>query len=450
MNPISKDLLDLIKLNPKDFKQDTLSLCKEMVKNDCQFGDEIVPHFLRPIFLHSSQASELSVILKKLMVILEKTALLYFKYPDLNSHFCINGLSKELVAIDHGYKRNVVIARPDSFYVDSVPRFVEFNCDSPAGPGYCDVEEQLFLKTKTLKSLERKYHFIKKNRCEHLLQSLIDTYQEFSGSNKQPTIAIVDWKEVKTINEFRIIQSHFIKRGFETIIADPRELKLKSGKLEAKGIPIDLIYKRVIFRELVKKHDDVKDFISACKKGVICVANPLRARIASHKAFLAIMTDLKNFGSNFTDEENALIEKHFPWTRCVNDTESDYKGNSIQLKKFIIENQSNLVLKQSDSYGGKDVIVGDACNKDDWQNLLSRILSEHENWVVQEKIVITNAQVPYFKDDKVLFKTKKYNFNPFVFSGNYSGSMARLSDQAVINVTAGGGMVPVIEYEDKK
>ncbi len=42
---------------------------------------------------------------------------------------------------------------------------------------------------------------------------------------------------------------------------------------------------------------------------------------------------------------------------------------------------------------------------------------------------------------------EKFNVNPFVFAHKYAGSVARLSDQSVINVSAGGGLVPVVNYE---
>jgi len=39
---------------------------------------------------------------------------------------------------------------------------------------------------------------------------------------------------------------------------------------------------------------------------------------------------------------------------------------------------------------------------------------------------------------------KKYNFNMLVFGGKYAGGFVRLSDESVINVATGGGLMPAL------
>jgi len=94
-------------------------------------------------------------------------------------------------------------------------------------------------------------------------QDRLRDYKEFAGSSKAPQIAIVDWKEVRTQNEFQILKKIFEKEGCPTIVADPRELHLVNGRLEAQGVAIDLIYRRVIFKELIERIEEVKDFLEA-------------------------------------------------------------------------------------------------------------------------------------------------------------------------------------------
>jgi hypothetical protein len=47
----------------------------------------------------------------------------------------------------------------------------------------------------------------------------------------------------------------------------------------------------------------------------------------------------------------------------------------------------------------------------------------------------------------LVFEPRKVNLNPYLFGGTYAGSFVRLSKSSIINVTAGGGMVPVFVLE---
>lgn len=438
---------DLIKTHPKEMRDALIFFEKELASRNCKFGDDIIPSFIKPLFIEKQQAQKIDAITKHIISILEKVTQLYFSHPELRELFYLDERGKELVEIDPGYSCNVVISRPDAFLVDGSLRFVEFNCDSPAGAGYTDIEEDVLKESFPLKLLSKDYTFSPHSRIGALLEALLSAYHEFAGSNKKPNIAIVDWKDVRTWNEFIILQSDFKKKGYDTVVADPRELKFNNGKLEHNGFPIDLVYRRVIFRELLENFNDVQDLITAYRKGKICMVNPLRSRLASNKAILSIITNQKEYKDFFSPEENKVIKKHVPWTRRVIDTQIVYEENEVFLRNHIIHHKDHLVIKPSDSYGGKDVTIGHETEQASWDKLVSRIFDNSEDWVVQRYVTINEMPMPVVKNGVFELQTKKFNINPFIFYGKYAGSVTRLSDQSVINVSAGGGLVPVIEYE---
>jgi hypothetical protein len=45
---------------------------------------------------------------------------------------------------------------------------------------------------------------------------------------------------------------------------------------------------------------------------------------------------------------------------------------------------------------------------------------------------------------KLDFAYKKHNFNMLVFGGKYAGGFVRLSDESVVNVATGGGLMPAV------
>jgi len=447
MTDINQFYDEIVLTHPEEMKGAMAFLHEEMDRRNCKFGTEILPTFLRPIFISEVEKKTLNDILGHVINILDKVTRLYFSHPELREFFYIDKKAEEIIRFEHGYPKNVMISRPDAFLFNDHLRFVEFNCDSPAGCGLCDTAEAIFKETFIFEKLSAQFTFPFQRRSKYLLEALLEAYTAFGGKETHPHIAIVDWEGVRTTNEFQILQSFFIEQGYETVIADPRALKLINGRLEYKGFPIDLVYRRVIFKELMQKLDEVGDFIRADREGKICMINPLRSRLASNKATLAIMTNQKEFGHFFTEEENRIIKRHIPWTRRVLDMQTQYEGGLVFLKKHIISHQNHLVLKPADSYGGKDVCIGRETDKAVWENLVGRILQNHEDWVVQRYVDIPEINVPILNGSQnVKMVNKKYNLNPFVFAHRYAGSVARLSDQSVINVSAGGGLVPVINY----
>ncbi len=448
MSEINRDFEALLQSHPQEMNNAVSFLEKQMDVRDCKFGDQIVPTFIKPVFLPQSYFQSLDIVIGHVANILEKTAKLYFTHPELKSAFCLNKKEEEILAIDHGYSKNIVICRPDAFFVKDIMRFVEFNCDSPAGPAYTDITEDIMMESFPLKEISKSYSFNRHNRSDNLLKALLAAYHEFAGKDKNPTIAILDWREVRTQNEFRLLKNHFESKGYKTIIADPRDLKYQNKKLEHNGVPIDLVYRRVIFRELMDKFEESQAFIQAFKDGNVCVVNPFRSRLASSKSILSIITNHKKYKDVYSKEEEQIIHRHIPWTRRVLDKETGYQDSTVFLKKHILSHKEHLVLKPSDSYGGKNVVIGHECPQDEWDTLTKRILENKEDWVVQRHVPISTIDVPVMANDKIELQKKKYNINPFIFGGHYAGSMSRLSNQSVINVSAGGGMVPVIEYKE--
>ncbi|MCK5014657.1 MAG: glutathionylspermidine synthase family protein [Candidatus Omnitrophica bacterium] len=447
MTTINQYYDEIVLSHPDEAREAIAFLSQEMDRRNCKFGTEILPTFLKPVFISQEERKSISEITGHLMSILDKVTRLYFSHPELNEFFYIDKEDEEVIAVDHGYTKNVMISRPDSFLVNGSLRFVEFNCDSPAGCGLCDTTEEILMETAIFKELASRYKFHPQKRSGYLLAAILEAYKEFGGKKEKPNIAIVDWEGVRTTNEFQILQALFKKKGYETIIADPRQLKLVDRRLEHKDFPIDLVYRRVIFKELMAKRDETKDFIRASREGKVCIVNPLRSRLASNKSTLAIMTNQKNFRGLFTEEENLIIKKHIPWTRRVIDMQTYYEGNQVFLKKHIISHKDQLVLKPGDSYGGKNVSIGRETDEATWTNLVGSILSNKEDWVVQRYVDISEMTVPVINGNGIKMAKKKYNINPFVFAHRYAGSVARLSDQSVINVSAGGGLVPVINYD---
>ena len=57
---------------------------------------------------------------------------------------------------------------------------------------------------------------------------------------------------------------------------------------------------------------------------------------------------------------------------------------------------------------------------------------------------------PTVEDGHVRMRLKRFNINPFGIGGRHAGSITRISDQAVMNLSAGSGLLPSVVGRHKR
>ena len=426
-------------------------LNKFLVDENCTFKGDAMPTLLKPNFISPKQTQTLIYAVEKISSALNKFIDLYMTDKEVRKIMKFSDRENELFSIEPGYSTALVIARLDAFMQNYTVRFLEFNCDSPAGLAYSDVMEDGF------KELFKAYSFLKEwkidyvRRQDRLLKTLLKCYQEFREDTtnlpEKPVFAIVDWDDVSTLSEFDLLKHYFEIQGYDTVVTSPQKISHKNGKAIADGREIHLIYKRVITRELLERWDEVQEFVQCIKEGLVCCCNSFRSYIVGNKKVLSLVTDPR-FQHIYSQDELDVIKQTIPWTQILADRKVLYKNLTIDLKTFVKDNKDLLVLKPANSYGGKDVYLGRETDQKTWEKIMDRHIDD-ESWVVQEYVDIPQEIFPMIQEG-VTMKLKKVNINPFTLLGKYSGTITRVSDNSVINVSAGGGLVPTLSASRKK
>lgn len=416
----------------------------ENLQKTCfRYGRFTIPTFYKAYFLTPKQENLLKRVSSTMAQIINNAARLYFEEGHLSHVYRMSPEAAELIKIDPGYSQPVVFARFDALLEGESLKLIEFNTDSPAGTAYTDQLEEVLFSESALQDFFKEHELVQHSRVQNILNALLSTYEEFGGF-ETPQIAIIDWKNVRTSPEYEYLKVFFESKGYKTTIADPRELKYKSGKLYHKNFRVHLIYRRVIFDELLERLDEVEDMIKAYKERAICMVNPLRSRLASSKAILSILTN-REYDHFFTENENKMKRDHIPWTRRLMDAEDFYGGKKGYLIDFLKDEKDTLVLKPSAAFGGRDVTIGRETPDSSWNEAIDKALKG--DWVVQECVNIPIMSVPEIVNQRLDFNYKKYNFNMLVSGGKYAGSFVRLSSESMINVAKGGGLIPAIAPE---
>ncbi len=421
------------------------TLDAELRRRGLFFGDRALCTVLRPRFFTPEQYRFLR---DRCAVLLQAFDRIYRAARDdaaLRRQFGLSDWEEALMERDPGFADPSPVSRIDAFYLpdESVFHLTEYNAETPAGAAYGDALGEVFLALPVMRSFSRRFDVRPLLSRHNVLHALLAAYTEWrksgGGGPARPRIAILDWREVPTYNEFVLWVDYFRARGLEVRIVDPRETELKEGRLTAKGEPIDLIYKRVLISELVERGGLDHPVIRAVQTGAVCMVNPFRSKLLHKKASLAVLSDERNT-QLFSNAEREAIAAHIPWTRVVAERTTMYDGRIVDLVPFIIEQRERLVLKPNDAYGGAGIVLGWEVDDTGWGQAVRAALTEP--FVVQERVPIPSEPFPSVASDggRVVLADRILDTAPFAYRGTHvDGCMSRLSTAALVNVTAGGG-----------
>jgi hypothetical protein len=415
-----------------------------------QFGKRPVCTVLRPRFLTPQQYRFLHDRVKVLLPAFHATYDRALGDLAFRAQFRLRDWEDELLAVDPGYAEPSPTSRFDSFFAseDSL-LFTEFNTETPAGAGYSDALADLFYGLPVFQEFQRTHQVWPVPAKPGVLHALMGAFHQWQGhTSTPPRIAILDWREVPTFSEFVLFYDYFKAMGIEARIIDPRDVEYVDGKLMAGDYHITLIYKRVLISELIERGGVEHPVVKAVRDKAVCMVNSFRCKILFKKASLAVLSDERNAGL-YSPEQRAAIAAHIPWTRVMEPRNTTIDGNPIDLVQYALANKDNLVLKPNDDYGGHGIVLGWTVDQAAWEEGVKLALSEP--YVVQRKVKLPYEGFPGFENGQLQVIDRLLDTNPFVaFGSHMHGCLTRISTEALLNVTAGGGStVPTFLVEPR-
>ncbi|MBE2267878.1 MAG: circularly permuted type 2 ATP-grasp protein [Anaerolinea sp.] len=413
---------------------------RKLLERTLYFGERPICTVLRPHFYFAEQWAYLKHETEILLSAFRRAHEACLEDADMRQQLALEAYEEQLFSLDIGGVVPWTSSRLDSFFRADKRElhYVEYNAETPAGMGYNDILAEVFMELEPMKRFQQHYHVENMTLLGDLMSSLVLGYHEWGGIGV-PQIGIVDWHDVPTLNEHEIIRAYFAHHGISAILVDPRDLEYRNGKLWARDFRIDLIYKRVLYSELVHRMGMDNAIIKAICDHAVMITNSPSAKMMAKKASFAFISDEQN-AHLFTAVQQKAIHAHIPWTRLVRERKTIYQGREVDLLPFLADNQERFVLKPNDEYGGKGVILGWQTSPEAWQQELKHALTEP--YVAQERVDSIIRDFPSVIDGKLDISPRFVDANPYAFNGRtVYGCLTRLSSMALLNVTAGGGSV---------
>jgi uncharacterized circularly permuted ATP-grasp superfamily protein len=345
---------------------------------------------------------------------------------------------EQLALAEPGCRSSSPSSRLDSFVGDEI-RYVEYNAESPAGMAYSDVLTAVMEQMDVMQRFRGSWRLRALPARGMQFDCMLRAFSEWGGSDK-PSVAIVDWAGLPTLNEFEMFREYFASRGVPCCICEPRSLEYDGKRLHAcDGSEVTIVYRRVLSSELLAKEDEASALLRAYLDGAIVMVNTFRAKLLHKKMSLALLSD-DAYASLYSAEQRVSIARHIPWTRRLREGPSTRAGVSLgDLARYVLDHREELVLKPNDEYGGKGVVLGWTVDDHQWEEVVRVAL--HQCYVVQEAVHVPREPFPIAVGDSVEMLEMAVDMNPYLYDGRVGALMTRLSSSALLNVTAGEGSV---------
>lgn len=419
---IDRDYINIVKKNESKYYEDYLKAIEKAKNSTAIYKGEPVPFLYMPKFYTKEDFSDFQSIMSTIMGILKKVINEYKRNSDFRKKFPFSKELEELILVEHGYSTYVPMGRFDIFYYDKDNfKFCELNADGSSAMNEDRELGNILSETAAFKELDKKYTIQPCELFDTWIDECISIYQDFGGQKEKPNAAIVDFIDKGTINEFEVFKKRFEKRGYNTVIVDPRELKYIDGKLYYNDFEIHIVYRRLVTRDMMEKIDQIPDFTQACREGKVCIIGPIKSQIVHNKIIFKVLHDEDTL-QLLTSEEQEFVKNHIPYTK----TFEGYRDFNL-----FIKNKDNYILKPWDYYASKGVYAGRDFTEEEWAKKLHDCSGK--DYLIQEYYSPPRTKLVHFVNNN--FEINEFNniTGIYVYNEKVTGIYTRVGRGAVIS-----------------
>jgi hypothetical protein len=236
------------------------------------------------------------------------------------------------------------------------------------------------------------------------------------------TIAILDFSDKGNLLEFKVFKDHFMKAGFNCIIIDPRDLIYNKSKLFYQDHIIDIIYRRLVTKDLMDRYEEIPELIQGILANQTCIIGPIKSQVIHTKRFFEVLYQ-PAFRAFLSEEEIAYIDEHVPFTKSLQDNED--------LNTYISD-KNQYIIKPVDNYASKGVCAGKDFPQEAWEVLLKEKINE--DFIIQKYCPLALSENVIYDDEGNATLNEFHNLTGlFVYNQKLAGIYSRAGLNAIIS-----------------
>jgi len=351
------------------------------------------------------------------------------EYRENEAYRALFGFDKEveqLIIHDPLYENVLPVCRVDIFYneADGSFYFCELNTD---GSSSMNEDRELciaFAKTLLYKELSKQFEVKGFELFDSLASAFLKNYKTYPYYVENPNVAVVDFLELGcSLEEFKQFAASFERQGCKAVVCDIRDLHLKEDGLYTKdGMRIDLIYRRAVTSDICDRKEQVKDFMEAVLSHKVCCMGSFCTQVVHDKSLFYILRHPMT-EQILTEEENAFVAEHIPYTEELRD--------DTILKFGILDEKEKWIIKPKNSYGARGIFAGVSCTQEQWETAVNE--NKNANYVMQQFIMpYQTYNIDFHKENYALRKYSNLT-GLYVYGGKFAGVYSRQSNKEIIS-----------------
>jgi hypothetical protein len=384
---------------------------------------------LRPEFISRRQFESLCRAAEHLISILDQIEALALECPPLLNRLQMLPAEKMLASAPRCYPRLNVTSRMDANVENSSLCLSGFDASKPTGLAHSEPLAELFLDLPITKEFKRgRYKLSKIGGAKHLLAATLAAWKEFGGRH-HPHVAVLEAAQPFGSNgtEGRLLADLFNRAGCSTRVVSPDDLEYRNGRLSAADFQIDIVFRRVLTRELLIHCDLSHPFLRAYRDRAVCVVNDFRSELAQRRVLFELLTD-DAVTARFPAADRKLIRNFVPWTRLMTQRKTKFRDQEVDLPEFVRRGKEQFVLRPNDHECDQRAFVGAEMSPAAWDRAIR--LALRTPYVVQQRFSCGPELFPVYQYGELQMKRVEVSVHPHVYNGKVQGVSAALQSSS--------------------
>ncbi len=438
MNPVKRQFLEEIKDEPKVYADDYQVMDLAVKGSRAYYKGKPVPFSYQPWFVMEEEFEAFKNIGETMMTIGKKVIDAYLKNEEIRELFAFPDWIEELILVENPLNGTVPMARFDIFYDNPEEfYFCELNTDGSSAMNEDNELAEIWLRGHMAAVLSRDWQLSYFEMFYSWVEDVMKIYEE-NGGEGFPNVAIMDFKDSATSEEFLRYQEAFQSRGCGCEIVDIRELDYRDGKLYAGDFDIDIIYRRMVTFELIERPEGTEAFQQAYKDNAVLTIGPISTQVIHNKLFFAMLfrDEIRNL---LTEEEKHFIDHHVPKTYVL----------EKEMKQWddMVQRKDEYILKPMDRNASTGVMAGLDLSQEKWEETLEKCAGE--DYLIQQFIKPYKKTYAFYDEEKEdwLFRKLGAVVGMFLFREKLTGLYTRLGEETIISGLTGYYATPHIKVE---
>ena len=401
-------------------------------------GEYVRTCYLPKLFTES-QFAALKADMRVLYGIFAKVIDAWYADPAYRALFRFSPQAEDLILHADRSVSMLPMARIDFFYneLTGAYTFCEFNTD---GSSAMNEDRELHNAQRLSEGYRNFTANHRTRRCE-LFDSWVNTvvrlWRRRGETGPLPAVAIVDYLECGTVNEFEIFRSRFEAAGLPAEVCDVRDLRLDGRTLTGPaGRPIQVIYRRAVTSDLLAHLEESRAMIEAARAGAVLLLGDFQTQIVHNKELFRVLHRPET-AALLTQQERQYIAVHLPYT-------VEYTPD---LAPQVIANKDSWILKPADSYGSRGVHAGVESTPEEWRAIVESTPAEG---MLLQAFHLPFVSENYGFDAAGQFgRHRYYNLTGlYVYDGEPQGLYSRVSLTPIISSQYSEKTLPTLIVQD--